>query len=172
MENDDNGGRHEDHGSRLDGHAAERVTARRSARLHVRRRRSYEQFRERLASVWARNRPLAEEPEVCLPVGQSFLDRIATRPAGSAIHLDSGFALRPSDYSGGYLIAGHLTGRRLAANDVGVWVSESRRVEDAKPVLAVDGFAKRYTTWPDAAESGLGVDHFLIDAAKACTGAE
>jgi hypothetical protein len=110
-----------------------------------------------------------EPPAPCGAAPQELLDAIASGAESDVgtLQLTAGKTLRTGDT---YLVAARIAGSGLDGTDVGVWATS-----DLQPgvglLLAVDGFAKQLTVWPDADSSAadIGAGDPDVQAVASCS---
>lgn len=77
-------------------------------------------------------------------------------------------AVRSKDYKKAWMIAVHFSGAGVD-DEVGVWASNSLK-PGGGILMAVDGFAKEFTVWPDAdkTDAGMTIGDDGVDEAMEC----
>ncbi len=112
----------------------------------------------------------AESAQACEEVPQGVLDNIAGgAKEGTGLAPVSGAAYRSPDFEKVYLVAMEFSAEGVE-NQVGVWATNSLDPAEPGMILAVDGFAKEFTTWVDAetTDAAIGPADPSADAAEAC----
>ena len=109
----------------------------------------------------------------CLDVPATLLAGIATgeeKDVGG-LKLTDGKAVKAPGFSKVYFVAAHLRAPGLDGEDVGVWATNSLEAGGGL-LMAVDGFAKQFTTWPDADKTSAGIKSTEdgVDEAMDCVG--
>ena len=99
-----------------------------------------------------------------------MLDAIATgaEDGVGGLKLSNGYAVKSKDFEKVYLIAARLAAPGVEG-DVGVWASNSLEPGGGL-IMAVDGFAKEFTVWPDANKTDAQIDQTAdgYDEVRAC----
>lgn len=105
----------------------------------------------------------------CEPVQAALLTALAAGAEADvgALTLTNGRAYRSPDYASVYFIAADLTAPGVN-DETGVWATNS--LGDGGVYLAVDGFAKQFTAWPDAdsTDAAIGGADPGVDKARGC----
>ena len=108
-------------------------------------------------------------PAACLTVSAALLSAIAegTKPGAGRLRITDGAAVPASGFSHVFLVAAHISAPGV--HEVGVWTSVGLTPGNGS-FLAVDGFARRFTKWPEASGSAahISAGDPGVRAARAC----
>lgn len=109
-------------------------------------------------------------PSSCQAAPAALLAAIAEgeETGVGGLKLSGGQTYKSPDFSSVYFIAARITAPGVSGQ-VGVWASNSL-TPGGGLILAVDGFAKQFTVWPDADKSAakIGVGDPGVAAVKKC----
>lgn len=113
--------------------------------------------------------PVEEQSDECLKVSPKLAKGIAKgEESGVGMKPGRAVAVKSPDFDKVYFIAMEF-GATGIEDQVGVWASNSLK-PGGGVILAVDGFAKEFTVWPDADKTDAAIDGAdpSADAAIAC----
>ncbi len=115
----------------------------------------------------------SSQPESrCQKVSAAMQRAIASGEEGGAgMKVLDGAAVRSDDFSEAYMIALRFTVTGVEEEQVGVWSSNSLKPGGGL-ILAVDGFAKEFTVWPDAdkTDADMTINDDGVEEAAGCMG--
>lgn len=116
--------------------------------------------------------PLAAPADECEFVPAQTLAQIdeGAEPGTGMTLTGTASAVLSPDYERVYFVAAKFVVTGVAQEQIGVWATNSIDADVLGNVLAVDGFAQEFTTWPDADTSGAQIPSTdpSVDAAVAC----
>lgn len=114
--------------------------------------------------------PEPSKPEGCLSVKRGVAQQIASaRESGTGMKAGPAAAVKSPDFENVYFVAMRFKAMDIE-DQVGVWATNSLKPRGAATIMAVDGFAQQFTTWPDADKTGAAISSAdpSADAANAC----
>jgi hypothetical protein len=102
----------------------------------------------------------------CLPASTELLAQIQTQ-ADPGVQLLRGAAWKSPDFANVYFVAATFSATGVA-NQTGVWAAGG--LTDPSAIMAVDGFAQQFTSWPDgdSSDAKISAADPGVDRAIAC----
>lgn len=103
----------------------------------------------------ANSAPADPEPSSdCEEPTPALLRAIEEGNESVAFKLGNAAAYLSPDYKQVYFVAAEMSGPGLEDGDVGVWATTNL---ETGPILAVDGFARQFSVWPDSDQGQMDI---------------